>query len=228
MTATATEDETGTDTGSETGSAGFKPRHIALIVGGVFALVTAASYVAEQLWAESWNHEEKVAHPVSREYFFNIPGALRLTFYIVMVIVIVYGAWTFSNRMKNWERGAPDNRRTTLENFKRRAEALRAGLYMQTLLRDPAAGIMHSLMYFSFIILLAVTTVGEINLQLPVEAKFLHGQVYEAYAFVADAAGVAFIIGVMWAIVRRYVQRPYRIRIKSKPEHAMILGVMLA
>ena len=35
-----------------------------------------------------------------------------------------------------------------------------------------------------------VTTIGEINLQLPVEAKFLHGQVYEAYAFVADAAGV--------------------------------------
>jgi ferredoxin len=29
-----------------------------------------------------------------------------------------------------------------------------------------------------------------------------------------------FLIGVVWAIVRRYVQRPYRIRIKSKPEHA--------
>jgi Fe-S oxidoreductase len=224
MTATATEDETGT----ETGSSGFKPRHIALIIGGVFAALTAASYLAEQLWAENWNHEEKVKHPVSREYFFNIPGALRLTFYIVMVIVIVYGAWTFSNRMKNWERGAPDNRRTTLQNFKRRAEDLRAGLYMQTLLRDPAAGVMHSLMYFSFIVLLAVTTVGEINLQLPVQAKFLHGQVYEAYAFVADAAGAVFVVGVLWAILRRYVQRPYRIRIKSKPEHAMILGVMLA
>src|SRR5689334_4372951 len=99
MTATATEDETGT----EAVDSGFKPRYIALIVGGVFALVTAASYLAEQLWAEDWNREEKVTHPVSREYFFNIPGALRLTFYIVMVIVILYGAWTFSNRMRNWE-----------------------------------------------------------------------------------------------------------------------------
>jgi Fe-S oxidoreductase/nitrate reductase gamma subunit len=224
MTATATEEETGT----EAAPSGFKPRHIALIIGGLFAALTAASYVAEQLWAENWNHDEKVKHPVSREYFFNIPGALRLTFYIVMVITILYGAWMFSNRMKNWERGAPDNRGTTLKNIKRRAEDLRAGLYMQTLLRDPAAGVMHSLMYFSFIILLAVTTVGEINLQLPVQAKFLHGQVYEAYAFVADAAGLVFVIGVTWAILRRYVQRPYRIRIKSKPEHAMILGVMLA
>ena len=107
-------------------------------------------------------------------------------------------------------------------------ENLRAGLYMQTLLRDPAAGIMHSLMYFSFLILLAITTIGEINLQLPVAAKFLHGRNYEAFACVADVAGILFLIGVFWAIIRRYVQRPYRIRIKSKPEHAMILGVMAA
>ena len=35
---------------------------------------------------------------------------------------------------------------------------------------------------------------------------------------------VAAVGGITWAIVRRYVQRPYRIRIKSKPEHAIILG----
>ena len=85
---------------------------------------------------------------------------------------------------------------------------------------------MHSLMYFSFLILLAITTIGEINLQLPAAAKFLHGRNYEAFACVADVAGILFLIGVFWAIIRRYVQRPYRIRIKSKPEHAMILGVM--
>jgi Fe-S oxidoreductase len=52
--------------------------------------------------------------------------------------------------------------------------------------------------------------------------------VYKAYAFVGDFAGLVFVGGVVWAIVRRYVQRPYRIRIKSKPEHALILGVLLA
>jgi Fe-S oxidoreductase len=35
-------------------------------------------------------------------------------------------------------------------------------------------------------------------------------------------------VGVVWAVVRRYVQRPYRIRTKSKPEHAVILGTFLA
>ena len=107
-------------------------------------------------------------------------------------------------------------------------EKLRAGLYMQTLLRDPAAGIMHSMIYFGFLVLLAVTSVLEINHQLPESAKFLHGTVYQAYAFVGDAAGLVFLGGVVWAIVRRYVQRPYRIRIKSKPEHAIILGTLFA
>jgi len=40
--------------------------------------------------------------------------------------------------------------------------------------------------------------------------------------------GVVFLTGVTWAIVRRYIQRPYRIRIKTKPEHAVILGVLAA
>ena len=33
-----------------------------------------------------------------------------------------------------------------------------------------------------------------------------------------------FLGGVVLAVVRRYIQRPYRIRIKSKPEHVAILG----
>ena len=32
-----------------------------------------------------------------------------------------------------------------------------------------------------------------------------------------------FLAGIVWAFVRRYAQRPYRIRIKTKPEHLVIL-----
>ena len=98
---------------------------------------------------------------------------------------------------------------------------------MRTLLRDPAAGLMHSMIYFGFLVLLAVTTVLEIDHQMPEDLKFLQGRTYQAYAFVGDAAGLVFVVGVAWAILRRYVQRPYRIRIKTKPEHALILGTFL-
>jgi Fe-S oxidoreductase len=133
----------------------------------------------------------------------------------------------FAARVRNWERGGPDDRSTTRKNIARRLRDFRAGVYMQTLLRDPAAGLMHSLIYFNFLILLAVTTVLEINHQMPESAKFLHGDVYRAYSLVGDVAGGLFLLGVVWALVRRYVQRPYRIRIKSKPEHAVILGTFL-
>jgi nitrate reductase gamma subunit len=138
------------------------------------------------------------------------------------------GAWLFSLRVKNWERGAPDRRATTPKNAKKRAADFRAGVYMQTLLRDRGAGLMHSMIYFGFLVLLAVTTVLEIDHQMPESLKFLHGDVYRGYAAIGDTAGVVFTVGVLWAIYRRYIQRVYRIRIKSKPEHAVILGTLLA
>ena len=199
-----------------------KGPHIVLVIGLAFAIVTALSGIASAVFQQ---HDDS---PVTREVFGGIPSSLKIAFYVMMSILLVYGAVLFGQRVKNWTRGKPDDRRTTKKNVKRRLSNFRAGVYMQTLLRDPAAGIMHSLIYFSFLVLLAVTTVLEINHQVPEAWKFLNGNVYMAYSFIGDLAGLCLFVGVMWAIIRRYVQRPYRIRIKSKPEHAVILGVFLA
>lgn len=207
----------------ETTSAGrIKPHHLVVGLGAGVAAFTAASGIVP-LFTKWEDHKA-----VQREVFGGIPSPLKLAFYIVMPVVILWGSVMFSNRVKNWERGAPDRRATTPKNVKKRFEDFRAGVYMQTLLRDPAAGVMHSLIYFSFLILLAVTTILEINHQVPVGWKFLHGRTYEAYSFVGDAAGLALFVGVAWAIIRRYVVRPYRIRIKTKADHALGLGVLLS
>ncbi|MEO5725166.1 MAG: heterodisulfide reductase-related iron-sulfur binding cluster, partial [Ilumatobacteraceae bacterium] len=129
--------------------------------------------------------------------------------------------------VRNWERGGPDRRRTNRKTVKRRLAEFRAGAYMRTLLRDSAAGLMHSMIYFGFLALLGVTTVLEIDHQMPPRLKFLQGRTYMAYSFFGDFAGVVFVAGILFAIVRWYVQRPYRIRIKTKPEHALILGTLL-
>jgi Fe-S oxidoreductase/nitrate reductase gamma subunit len=199
-----------------------KPHQLAIAIGVVFAVITVTSGITAMVFQF---HDDS---DVQRVVFGNIPSAWKLVFYTVFPVLIVYGAVLFSQRVRNWERGAPDNRRTTAKNVGRRMKDFRAGVYMQTLLRDPAAGIMHSLIYFSFLILLAVTTVLEINHQVPESMKFLHGDVYRGYAAIGDGAGLMLFVGVMWAIVRRYIQRPYRIRIKSKPEHAIILGTLLS
>ena len=206
-------------------SSRLKPHHIVRIIGVGVALFTFGSYLAPFVF------EFDEASDVTRKVFGNVPAGLKLAFYTTIPMLIVYGGWVASYRVKNWERGRPDNRRTTLKNAKRRAGDFRAGVYMQTLLREPGAGVMHAMIYFGFLILLGVTTVLEVNHQLPTDLKFLHGNVYRAYAFIGDSAGLIFTIGIVWAIIRRYGPfnwRPYRIRIKSKPEHAVILGTFLA
>ena len=205
------------------GKNNFRSHHAAIGLGVGVALVTVISGIAS--WINGWHDDSDI----TREVFENVPGALKVAFYTVIPALIIYGAILFANRMKNWERGAPDNRATKSKNAKKRFEDFRAGVYMKTLLREPAAGVMHSLIYFPFLILLAVTTVLEINHQVPESLKFLHGDVYRAYTLVGDVAGVLFLIGVGWAILRRYGPRkfrPYRIRIKSKPEHAAGLFIL--
>jgi Fe-S oxidoreductase/nitrate reductase gamma subunit len=226
MTTTTHERETAGNSDAPEGGPGapgrrsrVRPHHLVIGLGVAIGLFTAASGLLPVIVGE---HEDKA---LSRKVFEGIPGPLKLAFYTVIPVLLVWGSFLFAQRVRNWERGAPDDRRTTPKNVKRRFGDFRAGVYMQTLLRDPAAGVMHSMIYFGFLVLLAVTATLEVNHQLPDSAKFLQGRTYQAYAMVGDTAGAIFLIGILWALTRRYVQRPYRIRIKSKPEHAVILGV---
>ncbi len=197
-----------------------QPNQVILGVGVAAALGTFAAGVIPRI--TKWETESAV----TRHPFVNIPDGLYWAFYLVVPAALLWAAWQFSLRVKNWERGAPDNRRTTLQNLPRRGADFRAGVYMQTLLRDPAAGLMHSALYFGFLGLFITTVLLEIDHQLPQSAKFLLGDTYKAYSAFGDASGVLFLIGMVWAIVRRYVQRPYRIRIKTKAQDGVILGVL--
>ncbi len=161
---------------------------------------------------------------VTREVFGNIPGWVKGTFYVVVGVAAVGVGILASRRVRNWERGQPDDRRTTRETLPRRLADFRSGVWMRTLLRDPAAGIMHSLLYFGFVWLFIATVILEVNHQVPEALKFLHGDVYRAYSLTADVAGVAFLTGIAWAAARRYLFPPYRIWTKTRPEDALILG----
>ena len=197
---------------------------LVILAGLGLALFTVASGIAAAITGFS------STATVTREVFGNIPGPLRAAFYTVVPIVLVYASVLFAHRVRNWQRGTAEERRTTWRNVHRRLADLRAGMYMRTLLREPVAGVMHSLIYFSFGVLLAVTITLEIEHQLPDGAKFLTGRVYQGYSLTGDLAGAVFLVGVLWAILRRWGPRrlrPYRIRHKTRPEHAVILTTML-
>jgi len=200
-----------------------RPKPHQVVIGvGVFVVAGAlASGIVPRI--TQWEEES----PVSRHVFDNIPDPIYWAFYATVGAMVMVTAWLVSLRFRNYERGQPDDRRTTRKNVHRRMRDFRAGVWMRTLLRDPAAGAMHSAIYFGFLVLFIATVVLEIDHQLPESLKFLHGRTYQAYAATADVFGVIFVVGILWAIGRRYVQRPYRIRIKTKPEDAVILVTFL-
>ena len=128
---------------------GFKPHHVAIGLGIGIAVFTVISGVVPLI--TDWDND----NAIHREVFGGIPGPLQVAFYTVIPVVLAWGAFRFAERMKNWERGRPaPTRRTTSNNAKRRFADFRAGVYMRTLLRDPAAGLMHSMIYFGFLVLL--------------------------------------------------------------------------
>ena len=198
-----------------------KPQQVVIAIGVLAAAGTLASGIVPRL--TKWEEES----PVSRHVFDNIPDPIYWAFYAVASVMLFMVAWLTAQRVANYVRGGPEDRRTTRKNFEQRMRDFRSGVWMRTLLRDPSAGLMHSAIYFGFLVLFAATVTLEVDHQLPESLKFLHGDVYKGYALTADIAGVVFVVGILWAIVRRYVLRPYRIRIKTKPEDAVILGTFL-
>ena len=188
-------------------------------------LMVSAVLVPASVLVAWWAASEQ-AHPVfdvGRKVFGNIPGPLKAAFYIGVAAFLGLSLYLFALRANSWERGAPE-RRSGL--WGKRARALGSGLSMRTLLRDPAAGLMHSMIYWGFLVLFAGTVILEIDNLVPAGWKFLEGRVYQGYSFVLDLFSLVFIGGIAWAAARRWGQRPWRIRTKTKSEDAWILGLL--
>jgi Fe-S oxidoreductase/nitrate reductase gamma subunit len=156
--------------------------------------------------------------------FGNVPGWLQAVFYVTTAGFIAMAAVFFSQRAEAWMGGAPDNR-TGL--WKERFAQLSRGLQMRTLMRDRQAGLMHSMVYFGFLVLFAGTVTLEIDHILPNQLKFLEGDFYLVYSAILDLAALVYLGGLAWAFTRRYLQRPWRLRSKTKPEDGVIL-ILLA
>jgi ferredoxin/nitrate reductase gamma subunit len=161
---------------------------------------------------------------VGRAVFGNIPGAVQFVFYVTVSVFVWVAAHLLARRATSWQRGRPESR---VGLWGRRIKDLDAGLRMKTLMRDPRAGVMHSLIYYGFIVLFLGTVTLEIDHLLPGNLKFLHGPVYQGYSAILDLAALAYLGGLALAIANRYLLRSPRLRTKTKPEDALILGLLV-
>jgi Fe-S oxidoreductase len=162
---------------------------------------------------------------VGREVFGNIPSFVVAMFYVMVATFLGISIGLFAMRATSWERGSWANRSG---EYKKRLHRFRQGVSMQTVMEDPAAGVMHSLIYYGFIVLFIGTVILEIDHLAPVSLKFLHGSVYQWYSLFLDIAGIVFLTGLAWAAIRRYIVKPWRIRSKTRPEDGWILLTLAA
>ncbi|MDP2646625.1 MAG: respiratory nitrate reductase subunit gamma, partial [Desulfobacterales bacterium] len=84
---------------------------------------------------------------------------------------------------------------------------------------DVPAGLMHFLIFAGFLLLFLGTLILSADHYL--KLKFLQGAVYLWYSACLEVAGVMLLAGLVWAAVRRYLQRVPRL--ENRPEDALVL-----
>ena len=193
-----------------------KPSVVLAVLGGLSVVGTLIFW-----WLGSLPEDPEFA--IGRVVFGNIPALIVALFYVTIATFLAVMFYLFAQRASSWQRGTWESRSGM---WKQRMIALRDAVLMRTVLEDRQAGLMHSMIYWGFIVLLIGTITLEIDHLLPASMKFLHGWFYEGYSAVLDLAAVVFLIGIVWAVVRRYGQKPWRLRTKTRPEDAWILIVL--
>ena len=155
----------------------------------------------------------------TREIYWNIPGHLILYgLFLIVTIIVAYGIY---RRFRLWRLGQPEERFGQVGQ--RLMAVVKDAIAQSSVIRDRIPGSMHVAIFSSFIIL----TIGTflVLLQADFSIQILFGQFYLWYSLVLDLFGVLFILGVLTAIVRRYVVKPKRLN--PILDDAIILPLLL-
>jgi len=134
----------------------------------------------------------------TRPIMWNVSPAW-LMYLLFLVSLLVFG-WGVRRRLVSWKRGRPDAGRFT-------ELAQRFGFMVrEMLLQDRVPGIFHSLIFYPFLALLAVTAVVALDYDLG--TSLFRGSFYVVLTVAAEAAGLLVLCGVSVALWRRLVRRP--------------------
>jgi Fe-S oxidoreductase/nitrate reductase gamma subunit len=134
----------------------------------------------------------------------------------LLFILILFGSFTlfgFNVRklVSYLKIGKPEKRSDRLsQRFK---NVLVVAFGQKKLLREPAAGIMHFLIFWGFVILFfaILESIGE---GLFVRFSFLFlGPLYPLLIFLQDVFGLLVIVSVLFALCRRYIFKPKRLEV---------------
>lgn len=164
---------------------------------------------------------------VGREIFWNVGQTARWISYALMVITFILLIYGIKARYAMWKIGKKTPFAFSHRLGERIGYFIKSGIFHKSIQRRREAypGLMHLLIFWGFL-LLAVGTglvAFEDDFFRPLfGVTYLHGDFYLLFSFVLDLAGLAAIVGIVLALIRRYVTRPDRLDNKTDDAIALL------
>ena len=155
----------------------------------------------------------------TREIYWNID--LHGLLYLFAFAAIALFVWGYYRRYRLWRIGQPEEVKLNVGGaFWRLFDN---ALIQRRVLRQPYPGLMHLAIFWGFVVLFVGTlfVAAKADIGLPV----FHGTWYLVLSAALDLMGLVAIIGVVMALVRRYVMRPDYL--ENRVEDGLILTFLL-
>lgn len=164
---------------------------------------------------------DRLAPVPTRTEFLHIPPWQQALFYALMGLSLLVMGWQVMSRVRLWMAGKPIWwRPNVLANI---AKFVAGQKKVQTS-RPKSGAPMHLLIFYGFLALFVATLLLAVNTYSPV--KFHKGLYYLIYEATFDALGLLFVVGVAWALGRRWLARP--VSVSNAPADTYTLLLLLA
>ena len=167
---------------------------------------------------------------IGREIFWNVGQGARWITYALMVVMFIVVIYGLKKRYAMWTIGKATPFSIKERLGERIAYFIKSGVFHGSILksREGYPGFMHLFIFWGFLVLAIGTALValEDDLLHPLfGVTFLHGNFYLLFSFLLDAAGLAAIVGIVMAAIRRYISKPARL--DNKPDDLLALTWIL-
>lgn len=160
----------------------------------------------------------------TREIFLGIGAGERAYFYATAGLALACLAGGLLMRMWHWARGASAAAPTARSALRRVWDTVRHVACQPRLRRASAAGWLHLLVFWGFLVLFVGTELIALEVDTPLQ--FFHGPFYLGFSLVTDMAGLLLLVGVLAMAWRRYVVRAPRLRRTAYGLPLLLLGLL--
>jgi len=169
-------------------------------------------------------------HMWTREIFWNVGADKKIIVYCLALIALGVFSYGIYRRYFLWRKVSLNKGRISFDVLGKRVRSLIIdGLFQRRLLREYYPGLMHAFILWGFIILLlgTITIAVQEDLTIPIMGiSFLKGHFYLFYKFILNIAGLLALVGILMALVRRYVLRPDRLS-RSAEQGVILMWILM-